>query len=122
MNFFEQQMRSMFSDKEIITEDAQYVGKTMLSRLDDDLLVKVQFVSTHVAKQYDAIRVRIINRTEGEVDTETMLFADIIGLKDGNVKPYMWECDNKGRWYTPVSNSEIEAITRAVIDYIAMYL
>lgn len=115
-------MRAMFCDKEIITEDAHYVGKTMLSRLDDDLLVKVQFVSTHIAKEYDAIRVRIINRTEGEVDTETMLFADIIGLKGGNVKPYMWECDNKGRWHTPVNINETESIAAAVIHYISIYL
>ena len=121
MNFFEQQMREMFEDVTGL-EDAKFIGKTMIARLDDSLLVKVQFVSTHVAKQYDAIRVRIINRTEGEVDTETMLFADIIGLKHGNVKPYMWECDNKGRWYTPVTTFEIATIRAAVINYIAMYL
>lgn len=121
MNFFEQQMRSMFSDKEILT-DAQFVGRTMIAKIDDDLRVKAQFIHTLVSKQYDAIRVRIINRTEGEVDTETMLFADIIGLKDGKVKPYMWECDNKGRWHTPVNINETETIAAAVINYIAMYL
>ena len=121
MEFFEQQMHIMFDDS-AFRKGARFIGKTMIAKIDDDLRVKAQFVSTNVAKRYDAIRVRIINRTEGEVDTETILFADIIGLKGGKVKPYMWECDNKGRWYTPVTNFDIATIGDVVDNYISMYL
>ena len=88
----------------------KFVGKTMLGKLDDELRVKLQFISTHISKHYDAIQMSIINRTDGVIDKQTMLFGDIIGQKTlhgtPNVNPYMWEDNNKGMWYTPVSLSE----------------
>lgn len=125
MNFFEQQMRAMFENV-LGIEDEHYIGKTMIAKIDDDLRVKTQFVSTHIAKHYDAIRVRIINRTEGEVDTETILFGDIIGQKDmsiaGKVNPYMWEESiGKAYWYTPISAHEFDSIVIAVLNYISQY-
>lgn len=126
MNFFEKQMLFMFSGERIL-KDAQFIGRTMIAKIDDDLRVKLQFVSTHIAKQYDAIRVQIINRTEGEVDTETLLFGDIIGQKNtnitGKVNPYMWEESiSKAYWYTPVEDMELEFIADTVLRYISVYL
>lgn len=125
MNFFEQQMRQMFGDSDII-KDAKFTGRIMLGKLDDELRVKLQFISTFVSKHYDAIQVSIINRTDGVVDKETMLFGDIIGQKNtnitGNVNPYMWEESiSKAYWYTPVSISEKAQIADAVLDYVGMY-
>lgn len=125
MNFFEQQMRQMFGNNDII-KDAKFTGRTMLGKLDDELRVKLQFISTFVSKHYDAIQVSIINRTDGVVDKETMLFGDIIGQKNtnitGNVNPYMWEESiSKAYWYTPVSLSEKAQIADAVLDYVGMY-
>ena len=125
MNFFEQQMRQMFGNSDII-KDAKFTGRTMLGKLDDELRVKLQFVSTFISKQYDAIQVSIINRTDGVVDKETIRFGDIIGQKNtnitGNVNPYMWEESiSKAYWYTPVSISEKAQIADAVLDYVGMY-
>ena len=84
MNFFEGELRQMFGNAESIS-DAKFVGRTMLGKLGADLLVKAQFISTHVSKQYDAIQVSILNRTDGVVDKETMLFGDIIGQKNTGI-------------------------------------
>ena len=107
MNFFEGELHRMFGGNDII-HDPKIVGRTLLGKLDDDLRVKLQFVSTEVHKHYDAIQVSILNRTDGLVDRETMLFGDIIGVKNtnisGRVNPYMWEESNsKAYWYTPYS-------------------
>lgn len=125
MNFFEGELRQMFGNAESI-RDAKFVGRTMLGKLGDDLLVKAQFISTHVSKQYDAIQVSILNRTDGVVDKETMLFGDIIGQKNtsitGRVNPYMWEESvGKAYWYTPVSISEKAQISDTVLDYVEMF-
>ena len=125
MNFFEGELRQMFGNAENIS-DAKFVGKTMLGKLGDDLLVKAQFVSTHVSKHYDAIQVSILNRTDGVVDKETMMFGDIIGQKNtsitGRVNPYMWEESvGKAYWYTPVSISEKAQISDTVLDYVEMF-
>lgn len=125
MNFFEGELRQMFGNAESIS-DAKFVGRTMLGKLDDDLLVKAQFISTYVSKQYDAIQLSIINRTDGLVDKETMLFGDIIGQKNtnitGRVNPYMWEeSSGKAYWYTPLTISEKAQISDAVLDYVEMF-
>lgn len=125
MNFFEKEMRMMFGNTNII-QNPKFVGRTMLGQLDDDLRVKLQFISTFVSKNYDAIQVSIINRTDGVVDKETMKFGDIIGLKNdpcGNkVHPYMWEQSDKAAyWYIPVSISDKAQISDAVLDYVGMY-
>ena len=86
MNFFEGELHRMFGGNDII-HDPKIVGRTLLGKLDDDLRVKLQFVSTGIAKHYDAIQVSILNRTEGAVDRETMRFGDIIGLKNDHGTP-----------------------------------
>lgn len=124
MNFFEKEMRQMFGDTDIIAEP-KFIGKTMLGKLDDELRVKLQFVSTQISKHYDAIQMSIINRTDGVIDKQTMLFGDIIGQKvlhgTPNVNPYMWENNNQGMWYTPVTLSEKAHIADSVLDYVGMY-
>lgn len=125
MNFFEKELRQMFDGNAIIHEP-KFIGKTMLGKLDDDLRVKLQFVSTGISKHYDAIQVSIINRTDGVVDKETMRFGDIIGQKNTNisglVNPYMWEESvSKAYWYTPITISEKAQIGDTVLDYVGMY-
>lgn len=73
----------MFGDTDIITE-ASFCGKTMLGRLDDELRVKLQLISTFISDQYNAVQATIINRTDGAVDKQTFKFSDIIGKQKRN--------------------------------------
>ena len=66
MNFYEQEMRKFFQDDTTI-KDQRYCGKTLIGKLDDELRVKLQLISTGVRDNYNAIRAQIINRTEGQV-------------------------------------------------------
>ena len=124
MNFYEQEMRRMFADSHII-HDSQFCGRTMLGKLDDELRIKLQFVSTFIADQYDAIKVTVINRTDGVVDKQILRFSDIIGMYDhgtlGLVAPYIWEYNNQAEWYTPTTHTDKAQIADAVLDYIGMY-
>lgn len=125
MNFFEGELQRMFGGNGII-HAPKIVGRTLLGKIDDDLRVKLQFVSTEVHKHYDAIQISILNRTEGVVDKETMLFGDIIGTKmtrsSDKVNPYMWEEGvGKAYWYTPVTASDKALIADTVLDYVGMY-
>ncbi len=124
MNFFEREMRMMFGDSDIIQEP-KFVGRTMVGKLDDDLRVKLQFVSTFIAKHYDAIQVSIINRKDGVVDKETLKFGDIVGMRKdycGNsVHPYMWDDDSGPCWYIRISAEDKARISDTVLDYVGMY-
>lgn len=124
MNFYEQQMRQMFGDTDII-QNAKFVGKTMLGKLDDELRVKLQFISTRTSGQYDTVQATIINRTEGVIDKENFKFADIIGpyKRQGlsDLDPHMWDYGGKSEWYTPITLAQKAQIADTVLDYISMY-
>ena len=124
MNFYEQEMRQMFGDADII-QDAKFVGRTMFGKLDDDLRVKLEFTATHIGGQYNAVRTTVINRTDGVIDQQTFKFRDIIGpyhKKSGDlIDPHMWTYADKSEWYTPLTASLKARIADTVLDYVALY-
>ena len=114
----------MFAGSDLI-HDAKFCGRTMLGKLDDELRVKLQLISTYIANQYDAVQATIINRTEGVVDQQTFKFVDIIGKQQrGNlsgISPHIWDDNDRARWYIPVTASEKAQIAETILDYVGMY-
>lgn len=111
-----------------VIHDAKYCGKTLLGKIDDELRVKLQFVYTGTRDHYNALRLKIINRTDGEVDAETFKFSDILG---GNPayqnnpfarEIHIWENNGKADWYGyHPSPAAYQKIADTVNDYISMY-
>ncbi len=121
MTFFEKELHRLFDDSEKLSEDTVFAGKTMITKIGEDLRAKVQFVSTNVSAQYDALRLTIINRREGKVDSETFKFNDILGMKDGRA-PHIWEDGQRVDWYIYHPTAyDYNLISDAVEDYISMY-
>ena len=124
MNFYEKEMRTMFGDTDII-HDAKFCGKTMLGKLDYELRVKLQLISTFISGQYNAVQATVINRTDGTVDKQTFKFADIIGKQKRNnldeIEPHIWEYNGKPEWYIPVTASQQAQIAETVLGYVEMY-
>lgn len=124
MNLFEHELKMMFDDTDII-HDAKISGKTLLGKLDDDLRVKIQFITTRTTDHYDAVQASVINRTDGLVDKQTFHFADIIGTQKrqglGDIDPHIWIYNGKAEWYFPVSAQEKVQIADTVLDYVSMY-
>lgn len=124
MTIFEKELRNMFGSSEQFKERA-YSGKSMVAKLDDDLRVKMSFVTLGVSSEYPALRVKVINRTEGEVDSELFVFADIIGNQrtpyNNAVTPHIWHVDGKDSWYLPITDHQREAIADTILDYVSMY-
>lgn len=125
MNFFEKEMRQMFEDDDFF-EESKFVGKTMLAKLDEDLRIKLQFISSHISGQYDTVQMTIINRTGGMVDKQNFKFSDIVGqfVRPGKepLDYHMWEYQGKAEWYTPISLTDKAKIADTVMDYAEMYL
>ena len=92
MNYFEKQMRILFGESELFSE-AMFSGKMMIGKIDQDVRVKLEFISTNIAKQYNAMKVTVLNRTEGEIDKTVFPFRDILGPKNG-YDPYIWDEPN----------------------------
>ncbi len=125
MNFFEKEMREMFGNKDLL-QGAKFCGKMMLAKLDEELRLKLEFVTMGYSEHYEAIQATILKRDEGAVDCHAFSFSDIIGRKNSHssdrVNPYMWECGQRSCWYTPVSTAEKQQIVQTVLEYAGMFV
>ena len=124
MNFFEKELRDLFGSSTTI-RDAHYCGRTCLAKLDEDLRVKLQFTTTGYADHYDAIKLAVINRTDGVVDQQLFRFSDIIDQQHSpgmmSVTPQIWDDNGKPEWYRPISQEQRSQIANTILDYVGMY-
>ncbi len=125
MNFFEQEMRLMLEDNNLLT-DMKFTGKMMIGKLDNDKVLKAEIVTTGHADHYTAIKASVINKNNGIVDTNIFKFSDIIGLYNrGNgyekIDPYIWDIDSDPRWHTPISKQQKAEIGNTVLEYGQMF-
>lgn len=124
MNFYEKQLKRMFPDFDTQSGDTIFASKAMLSIISDDLRAKVEFITTRVAGQYEGLRLSIINKHDGVIDSQAFMFHEIIGLKGPkkDQKPHVWDDNGKPDWfvYEPTTE-ELEQIGSKVEDYVFMY-
>lgn len=124
MNFFEKELRDLFGSSTTL-RDAHYCGRTCLAKLDEDLRVKLQFTTTGYADHYDAIKLAVINRTDGVVDQQLFRFSDIIDQQHSpgmmSVTPQIWDDNGKPEWYRPISQEQRSQIANTILDSVGMY-
>ena len=127
MNVYEKALRDLFGKSEEL-KNIKYTGRTCLARLDKDLRVKLQFVTTGTAGNYTAICASIINRTDGVVDKQTFRFRDMVPARSGSQAfglqyPYIWEYNGNPEWYgQPLSSKEKQLVRDSILDYVEMYM
>ena len=105
-SFFDQELWRLFGDGKIIDSPA-CAGRTCFGTLGKDLRVRIQFVSTHISGEYDALKLTVLNRTDGPVDTQVLKLKDLLGKKPvpgnpnfrGGVVPHIWDDYGKFEWY-----------------------
>ena len=126
MTAFEQELRKIVSPR---YPDATYVGRACYVRLSEMNRAKIQFISTHIASQYDALRLTILNRDEGAVDNLVLRFSDVLGKKhtsnpnfrDG-VIPHLWDDCGKVAWYVyQPSSRDYQELSDAVGSYLEVF-
>lgn len=126
INAFEQELRKIVSPR---YPDAAYVGRACYVRLSEMNRAKVQFISTHIANQYDALRLTILNRDEGAVDNLVLRFSDLLGKKhtsnpnfrDG-VIPHLWDDCGRVAWYVyQPSSRDYQELSDAVGSYLEIF-
>jgi hypothetical protein len=128
MNFFEKELQKMVNLGIPVTSP-KYVGGACYGKLDDDLRIKLQFVTLGHAEHYEAIKATVINRVDGPVDSAIFRFSDVLGKKqvsnpnftDG-ITPYAWAYYGKIDWYVyrPTAQDYKQLFT-AVNDYCGIF-
>ena len=129
MNFFEQELRKLFGDGGII-DSLQFVGRACLGTLGGDLWVRAQFTTGIIANQYNALKIVVLNRTDGPVDTMVLKLKDLLGMKKvpGNpnfpngVAPHIWDDSGNAQWYGyRPTIADYETIRQAADDYLNVF-
>ena len=128
-NFFEQELQKLFGDGKII-DDPIYSGRSCYGALGKDLRVRAQFITTRISDEYDALKLTVLNRTEGQVDALVLKLKDLLGKKPvpGNpnfpngVSPCIWNDCGKLEWYAfrPTA-ADYETIRQAAEQYLGVF-
>jgi hypothetical protein len=126
MNFFEQELRKIVSP---YYSDATYVGRACYVRLNDMNRAKINFTTLGIADHYEALRMMILNRNDGKVDTLLVRFEDLFGKKQVNnpyfpdgVYPHILDNYGKADWYVYHPDlSDYESLGEAVSTYLSVY-
>lgn len=102
---FENELRKVF-DKVSNLENKKYVGRAFYASIDKDIKLKAEFISTETHERFDAMKIRVLHKDEGELDTNTIRLKEIWGMKpvrNGNfpngVSPHMWIYNGRLEWY-----------------------
>ena len=115
MNFFETELKKMTA-KVTAMKNPKLVGRACIARLTDTTTVKVTFSNQGYADHYSAIRITVLNRSEGKIDEITMPLTDIWGKHDGL---YGWTSYGETKWYgyTPTV-ADYTKMAKAISDYL----
>lgn len=113
------------------TIDSPYCsGQSCYGTLDKDLRVRIQFISTHISGQYDALKLTVLNRINGPVDTQVITLKDLLGKKTipsnpnfrEGVAPHIWDNYGKLEWYAyRPTDADYETIRQAASRYLDVF-
>ena len=114
MNVFEEFLRELFNGEPMIRE-ANFCGRSVIGRVDDQIIVKIVLVSTERSKAIDAILCTILNRY-GVIDKQMYLFSEMI-----RSSPVLRESDGEDGFEEKFSQFDIERIREVVLGYIGKF-
>ena len=127
-NFFEEELRKLFGNGEVI-EAPVFLGGVCAGTLDSDLRVRAEFVATAEKDEYDALLVRVVNRGGGEVDRLTLRFTDVWGKKPRKKSPQTAEdtepcvvaSANRADWVITPDDGDRRILRERVGQYLNVY-
>lgn len=129
MTKFEQELRRMF-DHDAVFSKTKFAGNACYGRLTDRIRVKIHFQTGMVADHYDRLKVTLLNRNEGVIDTVTLKFQDLWGMKKVSnpnfpkgIFPHLWRDGNNVDWYVyHPTETDYRELTDAVKTYLEVFL
>ncbi len=120
MNLFENVLHTLFDGIRML-KDIKISGKSMTAKIDPNVRVKVQFVSTDYQSQYDALLISVDGRGSSYAHMNCTRFSEILGnLQDPKLGPVplsILESDGEVRWNLPVSDQDLKKISIEISEY-----
>jgi len=125
---FDKELCKIFGD-DLVLDNTKYIGRSCYGELDGNIRMKATFASMELSSHYDAIKLQLLNRTEGEIDTVVIRFNEIWGKKavsnphfQNGVFPHLWLSDNKLEWYVyQPTPRDIEILRDSIQEYVSVF-
>ena len=126
---FQNELNKIFGNNAVF-DNTRYSGRACIGSLAPDIRAKAEFISMGISNHYEAIRIKIINRYEGEVDSLVIRLKEIWGNKPvpGNsnfrdgVSPHMWMHDDKLEWYAyQPTKEDFDVLRDEISEYTEMF-
>lgn len=126
--FFEKEMKKLFRQGLDLLEPI-FAGRVCYGKLNEDVRVRMEFATEGVLDQYSALKVTLLNRREGPVDSLLLRFADVLGKKPTTnpnfregIVPHIWKNGNDFAWYVyQPTAADYKTLADAVGGYTSMF-
>ncbi len=124
MTFTENVMRRLF-EKSPELKDTTFCGRTLIAKVDSQIIVKMTMVSTEKDNHLNAVSCVIMNRY-GPLDRHLFRFSELVGDERGRklaVAEYDVGVNNAGGVYLPdpFTFEDISAISVPILGYVSKF-
>lgn len=128
MTFFEKEMRKLFQQG-LSFQETIFAGRACYGKLDEDIRVRMEFATEGVADHYSALKVTLLNRKEGPIDSLLLRFSEVPGRKQTinpnfreGISPHIWKNGNDFAWYVyQPTAADYKTLADAVGSYTSMF-
>ena len=128
MTTFENELRKLFAH-DAVFDSTRFVGRTCYGKLSDSLRVRAEFVTLGHADKYEALKISLINRTEGVIDSTILRFKEILGKKQVDnpnfregVDPHIWKYQDALEWYAyKPTQADYKKLADSVDNYLEVF-
>lgn len=128
MNFFESELRKIMGNSSVL-KDQKYVGRICYGTISKDLRARVEFVTLGICDHYAGLKISIINRKEGVVDSMLLRFTDVLGKQKtnnpdftGEVNPHIWTYDGISEWFAfRPKTADYQKLANGVENYLSIF-
>lgn len=128
MSKFEQELYKMFG-RDAVFSGARIIGNTCYGRLTDQIRVKIQFQTGRIAERYDRLKITLLNRNEGVIDSMVLKFQDVWGMKKVSnpnfregISAHIWRDGNAVDWYVyHPTEADYQKLAGAVKTYLEIF-
>lgn len=119
---FENELRRIFDDMESLT-DKKYVGRAFYGKIDNELRLKAQYITLGYADHYSALKLEVLKKNEGVIDTNIIRFDDLwrnrIAVGGSH---YIWVYNREIDWYGyQPTKQDMQKVSNSIEDYVSVY-
>ena len=127
MNYFTQELQNLVAkDPALKTAKCSYIGRACFIELSGGRRMKIEFATLNISEHYETLRMTVLTKTEGKIDTQRLLFKDYCAARPGSCAgtytPHIWVYDGKAGWYgSPPSEAEQKELAAAIAGYVSLF-